>query len=142
MNFQAFESLYKLINIYIVKLLAKVKLKSLPYNHTAHPSTHNFSKKWSLMKGMAKIRLFYSSVMALTLPCLKDINNFVLKLTCSLFTLFINSVCMSVCLWVFGVIRTRPILQTIVLISDVIWTPYPNVIKKIIFIIRWLLFRF
>ena len=80
-----FEPLYKLINIFIVKLLAKVKLKSLPYNHTAHPSTHNFSKKWSLMKGMAKIRLFYSSVMALTLPCLKDITNFVLKLIGSIF---------------------------------------------------------
>ena len=60
LNFQAFEPLYHFINIFIVKLLAKVKLKSLPYNHTAN------------------------SVMVLTLPCLKDINNFVLKLIFSL----------------------------------------------------------
>ena len=50
---------------------------------------------WSEMKGvakikrychfgMAKIRLFYSGAMALILPWLKDITNFVLKLICSL----------------------------------------------------------
>ena len=38
------------------------------------------------MKGMAKIRLFYSGTMVLILPRLKDITNFVLKLICSLFT--------------------------------------------------------
>jgi hypothetical protein len=67
---------------------------------------------------MVKIRLFCSSIMALILPRSKDITNFVLKLFCSLFTLFINSVCLSLCPcpWlsqVFGVIRTRPIHLTI-----------------------------
>ena len=44
------------------------------------------------MKGMTKIRLFYSGAMALILPKLKDSTNFVLKLICSLYTL----ICLSV----------------------------------------------
>jgi len=32
---------------------------------------------WSQMKGMAKIRLFYTGIIALILPLLKDITHFV-----------------------------------------------------------------
>ena len=63
-----------------------------------HPPTHpHITFFWSQRYG--KLRLFYSGTMALILPWLKDITNFVLKLICSLFTLFINFVCLSLCPW-------------------------------------------
>ena len=45
------------------------------FHPTHHPPPGNFF--WSQMKGMAKIKLFYSSAMALILPRLKDIAHFV-----------------------------------------------------------------
>ena len=59
------------------------------------PPPENFF--WSQMKGMAKIRLFYSSAMELIFPWLKDIINFVLKL---IYTHHFNPfICLSLCLW-------------------------------------------
>ena len=54
---------------------------------TTHPP---LTFLWSQMKEMAKIRFFNSGAMALFLPRLKDINNFVLKLICSSFNLFLS----------------------------------------------------
>ena len=74
------------------------------------PTIHNFFL--SQKKDLTKTRHFYSSAMALILPQLKDIANFVLKLICFLCTI---SLSLSVCLthiwfsYVFGIIRTRPI---------------------------------
>ena len=92
--------------------------------------------------GMAKIRLFYSIVMALILPQLKDIINCVLKLICYLFNLFTNSVCLSLCPWlsqVFGVIRTRPIHLTIYRVNILCYflTPHTTRVKKLTFNIKW-----
>ena len=81
------------------------------------------------VKGMAKIRLFYSGIMALILPLLKDIANFVLNLISSLFTLLINSVCLSVydChKFLESLGQNLSIEPYIGLISGVIFTPHTN----------------
>ena len=121
-------------------------LLSLPHPHPSFLSQ---------MKGMAKIRLFYSGVMALILPQLKDIANFVLKL-CTSFNIFVSLsdphtmaaimvgvyvtsvsyICtldtkiMAAIVWlsfVFGVIRKRPIhLKYMGLVSGVILTFDPT----------------
>ena len=67
------------VSRYKKSILSSSDLKSLPYNHRAHPTQP--ITFLSQMKDMAKIRLFYSGTMALILPQLKDIANFVLKLT-------------------------------------------------------------
>ena len=83
------------------------------------------------MKGIAKIRLFYSSNMALILPQLKDIINFVLKLICSLFTMF-----MSVCFPIYNCHKfTRSIDQNIHRVNNwCYFDPHPNRVNKLIFI--------
>ena len=68
------------VSRYKKSILSSSDLKSLPYNHRAHPTQP--ITFLSQMKDMAKIRLFYSGTMALILPRLKDITNFVLKLIC------------------------------------------------------------
>ena len=73
------------VSRYKKSILSSSDLKSLPYNHRAHP-TQPITFFWSQMNHMTKIRLFYSGTMALILPRLKDKTNFVLKLICSLFT--------------------------------------------------------
>ena len=65
------------------KTLCHLSKRSL-FTHPTRVPTENFF--WYQMKGMAKIKLFYFGAMALILPRLKDITNFVLKLICSLFT--------------------------------------------------------
>ena len=59
-----------------------------------HPPEKLF---WSQMKGMAKIRLFYSGAMVLILPRFKDITHFVVYDSHSVIALFI---CLSFCLLV------------------------------------------
>ena len=97
----------------------------------------------SQINGIAKLRLIYSSDMALILLQLKDITNFVLGLICLLFTLFIKFVCLFLCLWlsqVFEVIRTRLSIKPYIgLISGVILTPHTNRVKKLMFNIKWLI---
>ena len=81
-----------------------------------HPQENLF---WSQMRGMAKIRIFYSSAIALILPRLKDITHFVFMIVYkepkiltlwSLSTLFL--VCPSVC-WYFYVLVLLPICLSV-----------------------------
>ena len=86
------------------------------------------------MKDMAKIRLFYSSAIALILPHLKDFTIFFLKLTCSI------SIHLSVCLSVYdchkfleSLGQDLSIYPFIGLIFGVILTAHPNGVNKLIF---------
>ena len=63
------------VSRYKKSILSSSDLKSLPYNHRAHPTQP--ITFLSQMKDMAKISLFYSNTMALIFPRLKDIANFV-----------------------------------------------------------------
>ena len=58
------------VSRYKKSILSSSDLKSLPYNHRAHPTQP--ITFLSQMKDMPKIRLFYSGTMALILPRLRD----------------------------------------------------------------------
>ena len=96
------------LSFVLVKYL--VLLWKYPTHHHYHPQLFF----WSQMKGMVKLSFFLFCYYGIDFAPIKRYHQF-----CSqayLFTLFINSVCLSLCPWlsqVFGVIRTRPIHLTI-----------------------------